>query len=235
MQNGWIMTNAAAVSAGRASFPAAAVLAHESREESRRAGAYAWAIVAVWMVSTAYAFWAFEFKQQRSFESPHSVLFDSAARASSAEAWYRESVAPQIGAGVATVVHVYSAGCACNRFTHPHLARIVSAYRRQGVNFVAALRTDAASSAYLPEGPAGLAQVALPARGALSWIEATPAALVFDARGRLIYFGPYSDSARCGESGGLVERVLDSVLRGRATTPQPFYGGGCFCGADRAT
>ena len=168
------------------------------------------AVVAIWLTGTAYAFWSFEFKQQRSFESARTVLFDSAARARSAELWFREAVAPQLGgadARVATVVHVYSADCPCNRFTQSHLERIVASYRHRGVNFVTV------------------------ARGSidLAWIEATPAALVFDAAGRLVYFGPYSDSARCGESGGLVERVLDRVLGGQAPRPQPFYGGGCFC------
>jgi hypothetical protein len=78
-------------------------------------------------------------------------------------------------------------------------------------------------------GPVGLLQVALGTGGDFAWIEATPAALVFDAAEQLVYFGPYSDSARCGESGGLVERVLDRVLGGQAPRPQPFYGGGCFC------
>lgn len=196
-----------------------------------RTGAFAWAVVCVWLAGMAYAFWTFELKHQRSFETPRTVLFDSGARASSAEAWFRAAVAPSLpnsGApAVATVVHVYSPGCPCNRYTHPHLARIIARYQAKGVEFVAAAR--AADSA---AGPDGLRQVALTRGGELSWIEATPAALVFDARGKLVYFGPYSDSGRCGASGGLVERVLDRMLGGQSPRPQPFYGGGCFCGAE---
>jgi Domain of unknown function (DUF6436) len=178
--------------------------------------ALAWAIVSVWLTGTAYAFWSFEFKQQRSFESARTVLFDSSVRARSAEQWFSETVAPHLGSPdgrVATVVHVYSADCPCNRFTHPHLARIISGYQHRGVSFVSALQGSATAVG----------------RGELAWIESTPAALIFDAAGRLVYFGPYSDSARCGESGGLVERVLDRILDGQTPRPQPFYGGGCFC------
>jgi hypothetical protein len=205
---------------------------------NRKRSAYAWAVVWVWLGGTAYAFWSFEFKQQRSFETARTVLFDSGARARSAEAWFRAVVAPRLdreGAPVATVVHVYSANCPCNRFTHPHLARIVAGYQHRGVNFVTAVRAASVAAVNLPAsvaGPAGLQQVELPAGGDLAWIEATPAALVFDADGRLVYFGPYSDSARCGESGGLVERVLDRVLVGQTPQPQPFYGGGCFCSSN---
>jgi hypothetical protein len=100
------------------------------------------------------------------------------------------------------------------------------------VSFITAVRgsvTPVAGGPASAAGPVGLQQVALGAGGEFAWIEATPAALVFDAAGKLVYFGPYSDSARCGESGGLVERVLERVLDGQAPRPQPFYGGGCFC------
>jgi hypothetical protein len=178
--------------------------------------AFAWAVVSVWLTGTAYAFWSFEFKQQRSFESARTVLFDSSARARSAELWFHETVVSPLGSAdgrVATVVHVYSADCPCNRFTHPHLARIISGYQHRGVRFVEVMQGSATAVGH----------------GDLAWIESTPAALVFDPAGRLVYFGPYSDSARCGESGGLVERVLDRMLRGQAPRPRPFYGGGCFC------
>jgi hypothetical protein len=197
-----------------------------------RTGAFAWVVVCVWLVGTAYAFWTFELKHQRSFETPRTVLFDSGARSRSAEAWFRAAVAPSLSsrgpASLATVVHVYSPGCPCNRYTHPHLSRIIARYQAKGVQFVAAARAVDSSV-----GPDGLLQVALTRGGELAWIEATPAALVFDAHGKLVYFGPYSDSGRCGASGGLVERVLDRMLSGQSPQPQPFYGGGCFCGADR--
>ncbi len=201
---------------------------------------YAWAIASVWLAGTAYAFWSFELKHQRSFESARTVLFDTGVRARSAEVWFRAMVAPRLGgtgARIATVVHIYSANCPCNRFTQPHLARIVAGYQHRGVNFVAAVSGPPAAA--VGDGvpgssasPAGLQQVELHGGADLAWIEATPAALVFDADGRLVYFGPYSDSARCGTTGGLVERVLDRMLGGRAPHLQPFYGGGCFCGRE---
>ena len=199
-------------------------------------GAAAWVVVSVWLAGTGYAFWSFELGQQRSFESQRTVLFDSGSRAKSAEAWFRVSIVPLANGGtpaVATVVHVYMAGCVCNRFTHPHLARIVARYRSAGVNFFAAVRPAAADGVAEDTGPQGLPRIALPTGNEWSWIDATPAALVYDAQGKLVYFGPYSDSARCGESGGLVERVLDRVLLGHTPHPQPFYGGGCFCGEKR--
>ena len=201
-----------------------------------RRGVAAWVVVSLWLAGTGYAFWSLELRQQRSFESARTVLFDSGSRARSAEAWFRVSIAPLANGAppaAATVVHVYTTGCACNRFTHPHLARIVTRYRSAGVNFFAAMRPAVADAVAVDTVPQGLQRIALPPGNELSWIEATPAALVYDAAGNLVYFGPYSDSARCGESGGLVERVLDRVLLGHTLRPQPFYGGGCFCDEQR--
>src|SRR6202020_143433 len=196
-----------------------------SRHHKR--SAYAWAVASVWLAGTAYAFWSFELKHERSFESAHTVLFDSGSRARSAEAWFHTVLAPQLGSGsghVATVVHIYSADCPCNRFTHPHLARIISGYQHRGVSFVAAVHgpaTAVAGSLTSSAGLTGIQQVELRGGRDLAWIESTPAALIFDATGRLVYFGPYSDSARCGESGGgLVERVLERVLGGQSPQPQ---------------
>jgi hypothetical protein len=62
------------------------------------------------------------------------------------------------------------------------------------------------------------------------WVETTPAVLVFDSTGHLVYFGPYSDSAWCGVRGGFAERTLDELLQGGSPLPQRMITKGCFCG-----
>jgi hypothetical protein len=174
-----------------------------------------WLVVAAWLVGAAYAVWFFELRYQRPFVSPaHATLFESGAEAPAAEDWFRRSFAgpnTQDNMSGATVVHVYDANCPCNRFTDPHLAQIQASYQQRHVHFIRVERSS----------PAGA--------GSPRWIEATPAALVFDAHGKLMYFGPYSDKAACGTSNGLVERVLDQLLSGQRPQPQLVISGGCFC------
>jgi hypothetical protein len=167
-----------------------------------------WVVFALWLATTAAAFWFFELRFQRTFTSSGVTLFESDAHLQEAADWMRKLVAAGAGeaGSIATVVHVARAECPCNRFTEPHLAQIAATYRERGVGFVRA------------SGP-------MPA-----WIESTPAALVFDGSGRLVYFGPYSDSAWCGVSGGQVERALDDVLKGGTPRPQRLFAQGCFCG-----
>ena len=97
-----------------------------------------WLIVAAWLASAALGFWFFQLRDQRPFESERVTLFDATARAVSAEAWYQAHFTGTADAGhvSATVVHIFRTGCACNRFTEPHLARIVARYRQEGVRFV---------------------------------------------------------------------------------------------------
>ena len=192
-----------------------------------------WLVVACWFAGCAYAFWRFDLGLQRPFETARTVQFDADARRFEAERWFHTGIESSTSAGaapVATVVHLYHEGCPCNRFTDPHLARLVARYGGRNIEFVAA-ETRAQSVAAQP-APAGLRRLALPG-GALAWLDATPAALVFDAAGRLIYYGPYSDGARCGEGPGLVEHVLDHVLDRRTPVPQPRFAAGCFCGTRR--
>jgi hypothetical protein len=174
-----------------------------------------WSVVTAWLVGAGYAMWFFELRFERPFVSPaHATLFESGSEAPAAEDWFRHRVVgttTQPLAPDATVVHVYDASCPCNRFTEPHLAKIEATYQRRHVRFVRIERSS-------PQGA-----------GSPQWIEASPAALVFDSRGRLVYFGPYSESASCGTSNGLVERVLDQVLSGRSPAPQLVISGGCFC------
>jgi hypothetical protein len=197
--------------------------------EARRPGVGRWFVVGLWLASAAIGFWFFQLRDQHPFENEAVTVFDASTRAASAESWYRSTLltAPADTPHVAaTVVHVYRAGCACNRFTEPHLAKIVARYRQEGVRFVVASREQSTAPG---ASIGGLAQFTIPDHRNLDWLDSTPAALVYDRAGKLVYFGPYSSAAWCGISGSLVERILDRLLAGQAPRLQPFYGSGCFC------
>ncbi len=193
-----------------------------------RVSFWPWMVVGLWLAGSALALWFFQLREQRPFEIEAPSVFDARARGESAEAWYRSVLlsGPQAVPPVATVVHVYRPGCTCNRFTEPHLARIVARYERQGVRFVLATREHPQVQ---PQHAGALAQITIPDERKLDWLDSTPAALIYDSAGKLVYFGPYSSAAWCGASGGLVERVLDRLLAGQAPRLQPFYSSGCFC------
>jgi hypothetical protein len=196
----------------------------------------AWTLAGVWFAGVAFAFFRFDLEHRRPFESVRAARFDATSRTAAAERWFHANVpAPDAGPPpLVTVVHVYRSDCPCNRFTQQHLTRIVARYESRSVRFVVAeaatadsAHTHAQAAASTPS--ASLPRVPIPATADLEWIDATPAALVYDGAGRLIYYGPYSDSARCGEGRGLIEPVLERALHGEHQAPHAFLGGGCFC------
>lgn len=175
--------------------------------DRRRHTALGWTLLVFWLFSAGAVLGYFTFKDQRSFESPSLALFSGAQRANAAQGWFRRNVGLT---GVVTVVNVERTGCSCNRFSAKHRSLLRAEFSRAGVSFI-----DVQPPSSLP------------------WIDATPAVLVFDTKGKLVYFGPYSSSAWCGVSGGLVEPVLRGLLHGKNPEPQSFYGNGCFCGHGR--
>jgi hypothetical protein len=187
-----------------------------------------WLVACAWLVITAYAFWHFALGEQRPLETASAADFDADARRAAAMAWFKKHLADAGTAdrASATVVHLLRPDCPCNRFTDPHLRQIVARYSALGVHFIVATRQPLSAQ---PPSSSSPQSILVSDPNELSWVDASPAALVFDATGALVYFGPYSDAARCGTSGGLVERVLDRTLVGDSPQLQRFIGGGCFC------
>jgi hypothetical protein len=200
-----------------------------------------WLVASTWLAITAYGLWHFTLEEQRPLETVSAADFDADARRAAATAWFKKHLANSgtANGASATVVHILRPDCPCNRFTDPHLRQIVARYSALGVHFILATRQPPPTQPQITISPGDLPSrsrahetqsILVTDPNELSWVTASPAALVFDATGALVYFGPYSDAARCGTSGGLVERVLDKVLAGHSPQLQRFIGGGCFCG-----
>jgi hypothetical protein len=182
----------------------------------RRAGHplwLAWAVVGIWLAGSSAALWALELKAARPALLQGPALAEWQPLPQAAEAWFANQGFGSVDTrgSMATVVHVYQPGCRCNTATDTHLSRIRREYAGSGVVF------------------ASVAQDALRESGAWRSLAAAPAALIFDAGGRLAYVGPYSDSARCGAAAGYVERVLAQLSRGEQPAPQPILTRGCYC------
>lgn len=203
---------------------------------STRPGGGAVAIVAVWLAATVYAFWWFGLKDIRSFDASgytRAGVFDASGRDAAAEIWFRRTVgdtdSPE---AVATVVHVADPSCSCNRFNEPHFASIVGKYAGKGVAFWVLAQPQS----MLPGAVAGQIRKidAKTLAGELDWVKTTPAALIYDHAGHLVYFGPYSTGALCGATEGPVERVLDSIIARERTASQQLLAVGCYCSKEKS-
>jgi Domain of unknown function (DUF6436) len=200
------------------------------RRNALARGSVAWIVIAIWLTCTAAAFWWFEIRDWRSFSAPGARLFEMRA-AAEVESWFRTHVGIDAsGQSHLTFVHLYRPDCRCNGFTEPHLQRLMDRYQSRGVRFIAALSPSFDDTAGPGRHPLGLPVIQSSDRSLITaGVNTAPAVLIFDANGRLLYYGPYSDSAWCGTEGGLVEPVLDLALAGRQPSARTTAIRGCFC------
>lgn len=172
-------------------------------------------LVVLWLAIVATAFWWFALRDLRPFapagtDSTAAALFDAdrlpqiqrflAARGSLGQ----EPAAPL------TLLHLRDPACSCNRFSDPHVAALREDYASRGVR-VETLRVS------MTRGDLG------------DWLPATPAALLIDQEGRVLYLGPLSEAANCGRDNAPVERALDHALAGHTAPAGTKLGTGCFC------
>lgn len=176
-------------------------------------------IALLWGGAMLTAFWWFEARYLRPFESERAELFSG------------ESLAlPEAleGAGPIRLVHFWDPACPCNAGNQQHLAELIQRFGARGVSFYALQKPG--SHGQLPEQLTGLQTLtALP--GAQD-LPASPAVGIWDASGRLVYIGPYSEGAVCNSGNSFIEPILEAVLDGRQVNATHSLAVGCFCDWD---
>lgn len=189
-----------------------------------------------WLAGTSYAFWWFQARDLRAFDSKPQDMAVFKGQGLMDKLLTLPVGLQQGEPTQALVVHFWNPACGCNKFNNPHVRDIVQQYRGQGIRFLTVVQSQAgedmqalsAEARELFDTPVmldtslQLDPASLPA--------ATPAAAVINTKGQLAYFGPYSDSAFCGVNGSaFVEKTLDKILAGNATESLNTLAYGCFC------
>ncbi|MFP8968096.1 DUF6436 domain-containing protein [Pokkaliibacter sp. CJK22405] len=185
-------------------------------------------ILVVWVIAMATAFWWFQWRNLRSFDTSESWRF------------YPETLPAELqpllarlpkDAAKGYLLHFWTPNCACNVGNLEHLARLGARFSAEGIQLVVIGHPDEE----LPklwrrvektwDGHIGILSAPLK-----PVIPGTPAALVLDAHQQPIYFGPYSSSADCSVADeGLIEYPLQSVVDAMPVRPQSYLSFGCFC------
>ncbi len=173
-------------------------------------------IALLWAGAMLAAFRWFEARYLRPFDNESTQLFsgDSLALPDT----LKDDAAVR-------VVHFWDPACPCNAGNQQHLAELLERFGDRGVHFYALQRPG--SQGRLPDQLAGLQALdALPGSQSLP---ASPAVGVWDAKGQLVYLGPYSEGAVCNSSNSFIEPILEAVLAGRPVKATHSLAVGCFC------
>lgn len=186
------------------------------------------AILVVWAIAMATAFWWFQWRNLRTFDtSDNWRLYPDTLPAE------LQPLLTQLPKGNAKgyLLHFWTPNCACNVGNLEHLARLGSRFAPEGMQLVIIGQPDKE----LPklwrqveanwDGHIGILNASLK-----PVIPGTPAALVLNAHQQPVYFGPYSLSADCSVADeGIIEYRLQSVVDATPVRPQSYLSFGCFC------
>ena len=179
---------------------------------------------------TAYAFWWFEFKNLRPFDTTST----GAVISPDMQGIYRMlmDALPEEEKRI-SVVHFWNPDCYCNRFNLVHLKQIMNEYQKQNVQFYLAVFepvTDKAQKRHMKTDFGDIPVLVLNAEKFKRMVPSTPAAAVLRPQQGITYFGPYSAGAMCSrQSGSFVETVLDASLAGDISAQLNTLAFGCYC------
>lgn len=129
------------------------------------------------------------------------------------------------GPGPIRVVHFWDPACPCNVGNQQHLGELIEQFAPQGVSFHVVRKPG--SQGQLPSNLASLQPLAeLPGSERLP---ASPAVAIWDQKGQLAYFGPYSEGATCTASNSFIEPILKALQAGRQVAASNTLAVGCYC------
>jgi len=107
-----------------------------------------------------------------------------------------------------SIIHFTSPGCSCTQFSAQHKQQIDENGRLQKFNIFNVELKQSQLSQTIPS---------------------TPAILIVDKHGELMFLGPYSKGLACSQSAGFVELVMSNYQAGFNTKLVIDQAKGCYC------
>ena len=193
----------------------------------RRRNIAAFLLFVLWLSATAFAFWWFQFKDLRGFADEQWQERAVRFMGRDLQVELVETISDYIKDDHVVVVNFFQPGCQCNKFNISHLKELKARYtgRVTFLHLVPDGGIDTADLAALSKS----GEVVSVDSNLKKYIPAAPSAAVLGPHDELIYFGPYSEGAVCGQGKNLVESVVDNSLEGEIKFWLNMRAYGCFC------
>lgn len=119
--------------------------------------------------------------------------------------------------GKPLLVHFVDSQCPCTKYSAPYIHKLKQETKATTIHVMSEDLSNLESKN--AEQIANLIQV----------VPASPAVAIWNSRGELSYFGPYSSGAYCGDGEDMVRYVLDSLKRGDDINWLDQEAQGCMC------
>lgn len=156
----------------------------------------------VWFATVCAGFWWFEYRHWQAF-NPTGVTFEGRHLS----VLYQHLQPHKDGPNSITVVHFADQNCACNRYSEQHRQSLQPVLLHSKQHLVT---------------PSMATQLGV-------FVPASPAVAIWDERGELAYFGPYSSGLICGQGSDFVSRVIQQLTQKQNPEWINMLGLGCFC------
>ena len=172
------------------------------------APSYHYWLVASWLVITLVA--AGFFMSEKVVEFDPDGLLTNQSPQEIIEALQLESVTMQghfKSSNKATLYHIKQADCRCNSTSEPHIQTLNEQAQALGMQII-----DLQFTQHL--------QAIIPS---------TPATLITNNQGELVYLGPYGQGFACTEKTGVVTAVLNNLQKGFNSALVLNQAKGCYC------
>lgn len=157
------------------------------------------AVVVFWGIAVALAFWWFEYRNWRNF-ADKTVMFTSEPLGH-----LYQSLPNAVGRPL--IVHFVRPDCPCNRYQDSHIQEL-----QPVINNIPQL--------YLKVDDPVVAGLDIPA---------APSVAVWNEKGDIAYYGPYSSGAICGTGKDFVSMVVNAISHNQNPALINMVGVGCYC------
>lgn len=184
-------------------------------------------VLVLWLLATAFGFWWFQFKDLRGFANEQWQERAVRFMGRDLQTELVDTISTYIKGDEVVVVNFFQPGCQCNKFNISHLTELKARYasRVTFLHLVPMGAIDSADFAALSKS----GEVVSVATSLKKFIPAAPSAAVLGSHDQLVYFGPYSEGAVCGQGKNLVETVVDKSLEGEINSWLNMRAYGCYC------
>ncbi|MDH5547215.1 MAG: DUF6436 domain-containing protein [Gammaproteobacteria bacterium] len=187
----------------------------------------AYILIVVWLISTVFAFWWFMYRDIRAFDENPSQERDVRFNAEHLQDLLKQEISTT-QTNEFILINFIAPGCSCNRFNISHVNALEERFR--GQVRVEHLTPQGSEKAFKLKKLNKAATVTRARLISEQEIPGSPAAAILNKQGELLYFGPYSDGAMCGQGNNIVERALTKLSNGESLesglNTRAF---GCYC------
>lgn len=176
----------------------------------------AFALVTVWLILVAWAFWWF---QLRFYSSMDQYIQDEFFSADSLQLSHKPN------SQAITIYHFFDSSCPCTRFNTEHVQEVMQKYRNKSIEFVVVVPNEYA----LDEAKETFPNASFQVSQARNNPPASPAALIY-SKDKAEYIGPWSPGAVCNSaSEDYVSSVVNELLLDKTIDQTRYLARGCLC------